>query len=578
MHTPSQLLKHYPAVDTARAHEDLLTRVYRHRGADPQRHRDYRLRHLHAADTLQGIETAVTLLEQALVTQAHILILGDFDADGATSTALAVRALRLLGAQRVSYLVPNRFAYGYGLSPEIVAVAARSRPDVLITVDNGISSLDGVRAAQAAGMRVLITDHHLPGAVLPPADAIINPNLPGDTFPSKHLAGVGVIFYVLQVLRTHLQRQGWFRAQARTPPDLSPLLDLVALGTVADVAVLDYNNRILVEQGLRRIRAAQGSSPGIFALAEVAGRDPAQLNATDLGFAIGPRLNAAGRLDDMSIGIECLLSDDLYAARALASQLDTLNTERRSIESKMQSQALEILANLNGKTPADDHPHGICLYQADWHQGIIGILASRIKERLHRPVIAFAKGEDGELKGSARSIPGLHIRDTLERMAAQHPGLIQRFGGHAMAAGLSIAEAAFSDFREIFDQSVRERLDPQHLQGVLLSDGPLQAHEFSLETAWALRMGGPWGQGFPEPLFDGTFEILQRRVVGQRHLRLTLRPETGAHPIIGMAFNADAAQWPEDVRWMHLAYRLEINAFRGEFTPQLVIVWQQPLR
>ncbi|MGM0676237.1 single-stranded-DNA-specific exonuclease RecJ [Ectothiorhodospira marina] len=550
---------------------DLLTRLYAHRGIHDPAQMDHALAGLAPTQLLSGVEAASALLQQALEERWSILVVGDFDADGATSTALALRALRDMGATRVDYLVPNRFEYGYGLTPEIVAVAREREPDLLITVDNGISSLDGVAAAQAAGMKVLITDHHLPGQHLPPADAVVNPNLPDDAFPSKALAGVGVIFYVMAALRARLRATDWFTQRGLAQPNLADLLDLVALGTVADVVPLDRNNRILVDQGLRRMRAGR-AVPGIRALLEVAGRNPARVVASDVGFAVGPRLNAAGRMDDMSIGIECLLTDDPAQARALAQTLDDLNRERREVEKDMQEQALVTLETLLAERPDLAHWHGLCLYEPDWHQGVIGILASRIKDRVHRPVIAFARADEGNLKGSARSIPGLHIRDTLEAIATRHPGLITRFGGHAMAAGLSLPEDHLTPFREAFEATVRETLDPRDLEGIIHSDGPLLDHELNLETAERLRAAGPWGQGFPEPLFDGVFHIRERRPLSDgRHLRLTLQPVDGSVRVNAVAFNIDPEEWPDGLERVHLAYRLDANEFRGACTAQLVV-------
>lgn len=521
-------------------------------------------------ERLAGCEAAAVLLHDMLEGGRRILILGDFDADGATSCALAVRALRALGARDVHYLVPNRFEYGYGLTPEIVGLAASMRPDLIVTVDNGISSLEGVDAARARGMKVLVTDHHLPGPELPAADVIVDPNQPGDDFPSKHLAGVGVIFYVMLALRKRLRETGWFARHGIEEPRLDGLLDLVALGTVADVARLDLNNRILVAQGLRRIRAGRACA-GIRALIEVSGRQAARLCAADLGYALGPRLNAAGRLEDMSFGIECLLTDDEAAARAMATRLDELNTERRRIEREMKDQALAALDG-DALDASAGQAFGVCLYHEDWHQGVIGILASRIKERLHRPVVAFAPAGDAELKGSARSVTGLHIRDCLEAIASRHPGLVPRFGGHAMAAGLSLRVDDYPRFRDAFDEEVRRRLGPEDLQGVIYSDGELAADELSVELAEALQAGGPWGHGFPEPVFDGAFEVEACRLVGERHLKLTLRAPGSARRIEAIAFDRERdferAASGESIR---IAYRLDINEFRGRVTPQLVI-------
>ncbi|HWV08519.1 MAG TPA: single-stranded-DNA-specific exonuclease RecJ, partial [Pseudomonas sp.] len=463
----------------------LLTRLYAARGVRSPDELDKGLARLIPYQQLKGIEAAVELLVQGLQQRQRMLIVGDFDADGATASTVGVLGLRMLGAAHVEYLVPNRFEYGYGLTPEIVAVALERRPELLITVDNGISSVDGVAAAKAAGLKVLVTDHHLPGPELPSADAIVNPNQPGCAFPSKAMAGVGVMFYVLLALRARLRQIGWFGAE-RAEPNLGELLDLVALGSVADVVPLDANNRILVHQGLARIRAGK-ARPGLRAILEVAGRDPGRITSTDLGFILGPRLNAAGRLDDMALGIECLLCDDEALARDMAVQLDQLNQDRKAIEQGMQREALAQLKDLQ----QDDMPFGLCLFEADWHQGVIGILASRLKERYHRPTIAFADAGEGVLKGSARSVPGFHIRDALDAVAAKHPGLISKFGGHAMAAGLSLPQEHFGAFAVAFDAEVRRQLCEDDLTGRLLSDGSLSVEEFHLELARALRHAGP---------------------------------------------------------------------------------------
>ena len=544
----------------------LLTRLYAARGVQSATELDKGLARLLPYQQLKGIAAAVDLLIVALEQQQRILIVGDFDADGATASSVGLLGLRMLGAAHVDYLVPNRFEYGYGLTPEIVAVALQRQPDLLITVDNGISSVDGVAAANAAGLPVLVTDHHLPGAELPAAAAIVNPNQPGCTFPSKSLAGVGVIFYVLLALRARLRELGWFTAQ-RPEPNLAELLDLVALGTVADVVPLDANNRILVHQGLARIRAGRARA-GLKAVLEVAGREAQRISSTDLGFILGPRLNAAGRLDDMSLGIECLICEDPLLARDMASQLDQLNQDRKAIEQGMQREALARLKDL----ALEDLPFGLCLFEPDWHQGVIGILAARLKERYHRPAIAFADAGGGLLKGSARSVEGLHIRDALDAVAAANPGLISKFGGHAMAAGLSLPQENFPAFAAAFAAEVSRQLCAEDLTGRLLSDGQLAAGEFNLALAQALRQAGPWGQHFPEPLFEGRFEIIQQRLVGEKHLKLLLRTECATQTLDAIAFNIDRELWPNpNVKQVELAYKLDVNEFRGRESVQLLI-------
>ena len=549
----------------------LLTRLYAARGVQSAAELDKGLARLLPYQQMKGMDAAVELLVQGLQQGQRMLIVGDFDADGATASTVGLLGLRMLGAAHVDYLVPNRFEYGYGLTPEIVAVALERQPQLLITVDNGISSVEGVAAAKAAGLTVLVTDHHLPGAELPAADAIVNPNQPGCEFPSKAMAGVGVMFYVLLALRARLREIGWFTVQ-RPEPNLGELLDLVALGSVADVVPLDANNRILVHQGLARIRAGR-ARPGLRAILEVAGRDHRRITSTDLGFILGPRLNAAGRLDDMSLGIECLLCDDDALARDMAVQLDQLNQDRKAIEQGMQREALAQLKDL----PLEDMPFGLCLFEADWHQGVIGILASRLKERYHRPAIAFADAGNGVLKGSARSVPGLHIRDALDAVAAKHPQLISKFGGHAMAAGLSLPQENFGAFAVAFDAEVRRQLCEDDLTGRLLSDGALSIEEFHLPLAKELRNAGPWGQHFPEPLFHGVFQLTQQRIVGERHLKVVLKSECGSVQLDGIAFGVDRELWPNPtVRWVELAYKLDVNEYRGQETVQLLIAHIQP--
>ncbi|ALL39699.1 MULTISPECIES: single-stranded-DNA-specific exonuclease RecJ [Serratia] len=547
----------------------LLRRLYALRGVQAEQELERSVKGMLPWQQLDGIDDAVSLLQQALADGRRIMVVGDFDADGATSTALTVLALRSMGGAAVDYLVPNRFEDGYGLSPEVVEQAAARGAELIVTVDNGISSHAGVDVAHAKGMQVLVTDHHLPGETLPAAEAIVNPNLRGCAFPSKSLAGVGVAFYLMLALRARLRDSGWFEQRALAMPNLAELLDLVALGTVADVVPLDANNRILVYQGLNRIRAGK-CRPGIRALLEVANRDARQLAANDLGFALGPRLNAAGRLDDMSIGVALLLSDDIAQARMLANDLDALNQTRREIEQGMQVEALQLCDQL--ERTSTELPYGLAMYHPEWHQGVVGILASRIKERFHRPVIAFAPAGEGILKGSGRSVPGLHMRDALERLDMLNPGLMMKFGGHAMAAGLSLEEAKFDEFRQRFGELVGEWLDPAMLEGVIWSDGELAMQELSLTTAELLREGGPWGQAFPEPTFDGKFRILQQRLVGEKHLKLMVEPLGGGPLLDGIAFNVDTTLWPDSsVREVELAYKLDVNEFRGNRNVQLLI-------
>lgn len=521
---------------------------------------------------LGGVEAAVELLQRALREQWRIVLVGDYDADGATSTALAIEALRACGARHVDYLVPNRFTQGYGLSQALVVEASAREAQLLITVDNGVAAHSGVQAAREAGIAVLVTDHHLPGETLPPADAMVNPNLPEDGFPSKALAGVGVIFYVMLALRARLREVGWFEAAGVAVPNFAELLDLVAVGTVADVVALDANNRILVEQGLRRIRAGR-ARPGLRALLRVAGRDPSRIVASDLGFAVGPRLNAAGRLQDMALGIECLLAADEGRALELAQRLDALNRERRELEQGMREQAMATVEEAFARMDGAAVPDGLCLFDPEWHEGVVGLVAGRLKERFHRPAAVFARGGDGMLKGSVRSVPGIHIRDVLADIAARHPDLLPRFGGHAMAAGLSLEAARLEEFAGLFAAAVSSHADAEALQPVLWSDGELKPGEFGLDFAEALRAGGPWGQGFPEPLFDGVFAVQAAREVGQGHLKLRLRdPRDGAvHDAI--AFNyAELGMEPDGgAGEARFAFRLDVNEYRGERRPQLMV-------
>ncbi len=547
----------------------ILQRIYAQRGINSEEEINHSLAKALPPGKLLNVEAGVQLIYRCMQNDQSILIVGDFDADGATSTALFMRALQSFGYVNVSYLVPNRFEFGYGLTPEIVEVAADSNPALIITVDNGISSIEGVAAAKQKGIDVLITDHHLPGRELPNADVIINPNQHDDEFPSKHLAGVGVVFYVLSALRALLRSKGWFDEKQLVEPNLAQFLDIVAVGTVADVAKLDYNNRILVDQGLRRIRADKCCA-GIRALLTVAGKKLFRVSSTDLGFVVGPRLNAAGRLEDMSLGIECLLTNDDSHALELAKQLNDLNEERKQIEQEMQKQALQVLKS-NKFENIDAHRFGIALYNEDWHQGVIGIVAARLKEKFHRPVIVFAEANDTELKGSARSIPGLHIRDAIDLLATRYPELINTFGGHAMAAGMSIAKEKFDDFAMKFNQTIEELVTPEQLDAILLSDGELEENELSLDIAELLFRAGPWGQGFPEPIFDGVFKVNDHRIVGKYHLKLNLTPQGGRQKIDAIAFNIDKHHWQEDASEVLIAYQLAINEFRGMRTPQLII-------
>lgn len=548
----------------------LIQRIYAARGIRTPEELDYQLQRLMTPAQMRGIDAALILLEGALREQQSILVIGDFDADGATSTVLALECLRALGHRNVDFLVPNRFEYGYGLTPEIVAVAQQRSPDLIITVDNGISSLEGVAAARAAGIRVLVTDHHLPGAELPDADAIVNPNQPNCDFPSKNLAGVGVIFYLMSALRSRLRESGWFDHVAIPVPNMADCLDLVALGTVADVVPLDYNNRILVAQGLQRMR--QGKlRPGVRALLDVAGRSLGQLTAADLGFAVGPRLNAAGRLDDMTLGIQCLLAKNPVQAFHLAQELNDLNNDRKQIEASMQAEALKVLEQLRLDSE-DKLPSGLVLHQPGWHQGVIGILASRIKDRLHRPVIVFAEDDNGGLKGSGRSIAGVHMRDTLDMIAARNPEILNKFGGHAMAAGLSLAKEDLALFGELFDAAVTQQLGEKGLEAEILTDGHLEAADFCLATAYALRACGPWGQHFPEPLFDGEFLVLQHRILAGKHLKLQVACAPGHPPLDAIAFNTDLSRWPGDgAERIHAVFKLDINDYRGQQSVQLLV-------
>lgn len=553
----------------------LLDRLYRARHIKNTKELDRTLKSMLNPNQLYGIDQAVNLLVEAYQQQQKIVIVGDFDADGATSTALSVLALRQLGFSDVDYLVPNRFEQGYGLSIPVAEMAIEKGVQLLMTVDNGVSSFEGIAFLKEKGIRVLVTDHHLPPETLPPADAIVNPNLSQCRFPSKSLAGVGVAFYLMLAVRAKFRELGIFTAE--TQPNFTDLLDLVALGTIADVVPLDQNNRILAYQGLMRIRARH-CRPGIIALAEVANRNVEQFTSSDLGFCIGPRLNAAGRLDNMSIGVELLLANEMSKTRELALDLDELNQTRKEIEAGMKLEAIKICQNLTALFK--ELPYGITLYQPDWHQGVLGIVSSRVKDQYHRPVIAFTQDSEGILKGSARSIEGLHMRDVLERIHSQHPNIILKFGGHAMAAGLSIREEYFADFQHLFNQTIADWLDEEHLQGIIWTDGELNSNEFNLETAELIKSVGTWGQGFPEPCFDGEFKILDQRAIGQNknHLKMLLEPKQGGVLLDAIAFNIDTRLYPDlSIKQARLAYKLDINEFRGNRSLQLLVDYIEPI-
>lgn len=553
----------------------VLKRVLAARNITSMGELDYSLSHLLPYISLGGVTDAAILIADCMEADGRLLIVADYDADGATACALAVRALTAMGATDVNYMVPDRFRQGYGLSTDVTAMALAVSPDIIITVDNGISSIEGVRLARENEVEVIITDHHLPGKQLPEASVIVNPNLAGDQFPSKHIAGVGVMFYVLAALRAELRQRQWFEQEGIKEPNLARFLDLVALGTVADVVSLDYNNRILVANGLSLIRSGN-CSPGIRALLKVANRSFAKITAADLGFSIGPRLNAAGRLTDMRLGIECLISDDEDRAMTIAGQLDALNKERKEIQSGMHEEALTEIAQFEDLDP-DAVPYGVCLFKENWHQGVIGILASSIKEKLHRPVIAFAADEDGSLKGSARSITGVHIRDVIEHIATENPGLVAKYGGHAMAAGLTLEKKFFGAFSELFNEEVGKIIMANGTARELMTDGALEPGDFNLDLAEEIRQHGPWGQGHPEPLFDNQFEIVESRIVGKRHLKLQLRTPGHDKIVEAIAFNLTGEGWPGETRHVQTVYRLDINEFRGRKQLQLVIDYLEPL-
>ena len=552
-----------------------IQRILLSRGISSDTALDQRLSTLSPPQHLAGINAAVDLLEPALQLQKTVLICGDYDADGATATALVIRVLRAMGLKNIDFLVPNRFDFGYGLSPALVAVAAESKPDLILTVDNGISSLAGVAEARKRAIQVLVTDHHLPGSELPDANAIVNPNQPGCEFPSKNLAGVGVVFYLLIALRARLRQSNWFEENQLAEPRLENYLDIVALGTVADLVPLDQLNRVLVSQGLKLIRSGQGNA-GIKAILEVSGRDFSQARSADLGFAVGPRINAAGRLDDITEGINCLLADDPTIAHQHARDLHHINLERRQIQDQMQADADRSLAML--KLDRSNLPWGYCCFEEQWHQGLVGLVAARIKDSIHRPVIAFARSEEGsELKGSARSIAGLHIRDCLERVNSQHPALIRKFGGHAMAAGLTIGDSDYHLFCQAFDEAARELLNEEDLQSVLWNDGVLDDTDFSLEFASTLESLLPWGQGIPEPQFQGRFEVIGSRCLKEKHLKMQLAKSGTSKVLDAIWFNVPVELMTLSAGLVDVIYRLEINRFRGSESLQLQIVYAEPV-
>ena len=552
----------------------VLKRVYASRNIKSSKDLDYSLSSLIPFEQLSGINDAVILLQEMLEQKKRMLIIADFDADGATSCALAIRGLTAMGAKDVIYVVPNRFEHGYGLSPEIVDVALDYDPDLIITVDNGISSICGVEYAKKNGVKVLITDHHLPAKELPNADVIINPQLANDKFPSKNLAGVGVIFYILLALRAKLKQEYWFENNNIDYPNLANFLDLVALGTIADLVPLDKNNRTMVAHGLKLIKNNK-SKPGIYALLNQAGRQLSKLTSSDLSFAVAPRLNAAGRLTDMSLGIECLLTDDEDDAIKIAGKLNRLNIERRKIQDNMQEEALAELEKYLQDT-SGEIPYGICIYNKDWHQGVVGILASKIKEKFNRPVIVFAKENEGVLKGSARSISGLHIKDVFDEIATLHPDLILTFGGHAMAAGLTIKESEYSNFSNIFNKYANQYISSDKLEDEYLTDGELSDEDFTVPLAQAIQDAGPWGQSFPEPTFAGQFKILDKRVVGENHLKLKLQSRDNSATLDAIAFNMTDTNWPPETQQIVSTYRLGINDFQGNTQVQLFLEHIEP--
>lgn len=547
----------------------LIEKLFLSRGIKDPKQVQYRLQNLHRPHTLSGLKQASKLLHQAMLKDEKIVVVGDFDADGATSTALFIRAMRAFGFNHLDYLVPNRFEFGYGLTPELVPILLEMQADLIITVDNGISSVRGVDVAKQQGLQVIITDHHLPGDVLPAADAIVNPNLIDDQFPSKNLAGVGVVFYLLASLRSHLEDENWFKNKGLKAPNLAQWLDIVALGTVADLVSLDDNNRIFVTEGLRRIQAGH-CIEGIKALVKIAGRDIEKSNTETFGFVLAPRLNAAGRLQDMGVGIDLLLTDNQAEAKSLAQELDEINQARKDIQADMQYLADSIIKQLD---QVQRLPTGVCLYHKNWHQGVVGLLASKVKDKVHRPVIAFApeNEESDVLKGSARSIKGFHIRDALVEIHKQKPHLMKKFGGHAMAAGLSLQKDNYEDFRDTFDQFVKDSLTQEQLEHVVETDGELETLDLSMNVAEILNQFGPWGQNFPAPLFDGWFTVVDKREVGIGHCKMTLQTMDQRKKIEAIAFGIHPNQFQNEGGKNHLTYQLDINEFRGRRNLQLMI-------
>ena len=549
----------------------LIQKIFKRRSISDVNEIELGLNNLLTPEKFKGIDDAVSLLVDALKKQERVLIVADFDADGATSCVVAINCMKKFGLRQIDYVVPNRFEYGYGLTPEIVELGKLKNPDLIITVDNGISSVEGVAAANAAGISVIITDHHIAPSILPAAQAILNPNQPGCEFPSKCIAGVGVIFYLMLALRGRLRTLGWFEKSDLDEPNLADQLDLVALGTIADVVPLDRNNRILVDEGLKRIRKGK-TRPGIDALITVSSREGVRLRASDVGYGLAPRLNAAGRLEDMSTGIECLLSNSDSDAYQFALALDGINRDRKKIEADMREQAWQALNEISAQDK--DLPNALCLFDERWHQGIVGIIASRIKDKYHRPAIAFAQVDEGhEIKGSARSIRGFHIRDALDIVATKNPGLIEKFGGHAMAAGLSLKRQDFEAFEKAFLGEANRLLNEEQLQSKVLSDGSVEPKWLTLEVANLIEAAGPWGQEFSEPLFDDIFKLVEYRKVGKSHLKMVLSPvdDLGC-TLDAIAFNVEASDWPaEGSKEIEIAYRLETNHFQGNISLQLMV-------